>query len=196
MGDVWRYAAVDTTMLIDRLTAANPGWDEWDELLVFVKSLTFECIASDYMGNFYAAGDRLCFSDLSEELTWPDWLPSYVPALYGMKADNWEMAGGYADSFCNEPAKKGTVFSSAGNDADLGYPLIDVPKDVFTFQSNSHGALFFVGKSLRVLYPNSEDERFDELDTLEVFTRKNIRHVLEGHRWFEAYSGLKGSLLD
>ena len=183
-------------MLNDRLIAANPGWDEWDELLSFVKSLKFKCITSDYMGNFYAAGERLCFSELGQEPTWPDWLPSYVPALYGMKAANWEMAGGYADSFCNQPAKKGAVFSPAGNDAALGYPLIDVPQDVYSFQSNSHGVLFFVSKSLRVLYPNSEDERFDELDTLELFTRKNILQSLKGHPWFDVYSNLKGSLLD
>lgn len=183
-------------MLIERLTAANPGWDEWDRLLAFVKSLQFESVASDYMGNFHTAGDRVCFSELSEEPTWPEWLPPYVPALYGMKADHWEMAGGYADSFSNHPAEMGAVFSPAGNDADLGYPLIDVPPDVYTFQSNSHGAQFFVSKSLRVLYPNPDDERFDELDPLDVFTRKNIRQVLDGRPWFEAYRGLKGSSLD
>lgn len=196
LGDVTRSVAMDTKMLIDRLKDANPVWDEWNELLAFVKSLKFECIASDYLGNFYVADDRLCFSELGDEPPWPDWLPSYVPALYGMKADNWEMAGGYAVSFCNQPAKKGAVFSPAGNDADLGYPRIDVPKDVYNFQSNSHGALFFVDKSLRVLYPNSENKRFDELDSLELFTRKNIRQTLNGRPWFEAYSGLKGSMVD
>lgn len=183
-------------MLIDRLTAANPGWDEWDQLLTLVRSLQFGSITSDYMGKFSAAGDRLCFSELGEAPTWQDWLPSYVPALYGMKADNWETAGGYADSFTNRPARKGSVFSPAGNDVDLGYPLIDVPANVYTFQSNTHGALFFVSQSLRILSPNSDAERFDELDSLEMFTRQNIRQALAGRPWFEAYRGLAGSLLD
>ncbi|GAA5505221.1 hypothetical protein [Novipirellula caenicola] len=183
-------------MLIDRLKAVHPGWEEWDRLMALVTSLDFEFIATDYMGNFYVAGNRLCFSELGDEPTWPDWLPIYVPALYGMKADDWEMSGGYADSFDGEPARKGCVFSPAGNDADLGYPLINVPNDVYAFQTNSDGAVFFISRSLRMLYPNSENERFEELDSLEAFTRKTIQQVLDGHRWFDAYVDLKGSLLD
>ena len=183
-------------MLIDRLTAANPGWEEWDKLVALVRSLDFERVTTDYMGNFLSAGDRLCFSELGDDPVWPDWLPSYVPALFGMKADNWEMAGGYADAFCNTPAIKGSVFSPAGNDADLGYPPIDVPNDVYSFQSNASGAIVFVNTNLEVLYPNSDDECFEVLDSLEKFTRKNIRQALQGKPWFDAYRGLKGSLID
>jgi hypothetical protein len=138
----------------------------------------------------------LCFSEVADEPTWPDWLPVYVPALYGMKAENWEMSGGYADSFDNEPARQGSIFSPAGNDDDLGYPLIDVPNAVYAFQSNSNGAIFFINKSLRILYPNSDAERFDQVDALDDFTRKNIQRVLDGKRWFDAYPGLEGSLVD
>lgn len=113
-----------------------------------------------------------------------------------MKADDWEMAGGYADSFRNQCAVRGAVFSPAGNDADLGYRVIDVPPALYNFQSNSSGAQFFVNKNLVMLYPNSEDACFKLLDTLEEFTKKNIRQALAGERWFEAYTDLKGMLLD
>jgi hypothetical protein len=47
-----------------------------------------------------------------------------------------------------------------------------------------------------VLYPNSEDGCFVTLDTLEEFTKKNIRQALSGESWFKAYADLKGMLLD
>jgi len=183
-------------VLVDRLEAANPGWDEWTELIDLVKSFEFELIKNEYMGNFYISGTRLTFAELRSDFTWPDWLPAYVPALYGMKADEWEMAGGYADSFYDETAEKGSVFSPAGNDEDLGFPLIEVPADLYSFQSNAHGATFFINKSLEICYPNSDDEQFETMDSLEEFTRKNIQQALDGDRWFSAYSDLKGTLLD
>ena len=183
-------------LIIDRLTAANPGWREWAKLISLVKSLSFEEVIDEHLGTFYTSDQPLVFSDPALRGPWPVWLPKYVPALFGMKAADWEMAGGYADSFCNELAVKGAVFSPAGNDKELGFPIIDVPPDVYTFQSNSSGAQFFVNKNLVVLYPNSEDTCFETLDTLEEFTRKNIRQALAGETWFGAYTDLKGTLLD
>jgi hypothetical protein len=182
--------------IIDRLTAANPGWPEWTELITLVMSLSFKKVNDEHLGTFFTSDHPLVFSDPGDRSRWPTWLPTYVPALFGMKADDWEMAGGYADSFGNELAVKGAIFSPAGNDDELGYPLIDVPQDMYTFQSNSSGALFFINKKLEVLYPNSDDECFEKLDTLEEFTKSNIRQALEGAPWFEAYGDLKGSLLD
>jgi hypothetical protein len=185
-------------LIVDRLTAANPGWREWGKLVTLVKSLSFEIVSNEYLGTFYVsdAHRRLVFADPARQSPWPTWLPSYVPALFGMKAGDWEMAGGYADSFYNKVAVKGSVFSPAGNDQELGFPIIDVPPDVYCFQSNSSGAQFFVNKNLIVLYPNSQDRCFEILDTLEKFTKKNIRQVLSGASWFKAYADLKGTLLD
>ena len=182
--------------LIDRLTTTNPGWREWNELISFVKSLSFEEVIDEDLGTFFASDQPLVFSDSADRNHWPAWLPMYVPALFGLKADDWAMAGGYAESFCDEPAVKGAVFSPAGNDEDLGYPLLDVPPDVHTFQSNNSGAQFFIRKDLVILYPNSEDKCFEKLDTLEEFTKKNIRQALAGETWFEAYVGLKGTQFD
>jgi hypothetical protein len=185
-----------TNLLLDRLTAANPGWREWGKLATLVKSLSFEEIADEYLGSFFTSDHPLTFAHPTDRRAWPDWLPKYVPALFGMKADDWEMAGGYADSYYNELAVKGAVFSPAGNDEELGFPLIDVPPEVYNFQSNSSGALFFINRNLEVLYPNSDDRCFEKLDTLEKFTRKNIKQALAGETWFQAYAGFIGTLLD
>lgn len=166
--------------LIDRLTLANPGWREWDDLIALVNSLSFEEVRDEHLGVFYTSGRPLVFSDPAARGSWPVWLPAYVPALFGLKADHWEMAGGYADSFSNKPARKGAIFSPAGNDKDLGSPLIDVPPDVYAFQSNSSGARIFMSKNMMMLYPNSRGKCFERLDTLEEFTKKNIRQVLAG----------------
>ena len=88
------------------------------------------------------------------------------------------------------------ALSLADLEEELGFPLLDVPPDVYNFQSNNSGALFFVNKKLEVLYPNSDDACFEILDSLTEFTKKNIRQTLEGATWFGAYSDLKGSLLD
>jgi hypothetical protein len=182
--------------LIDRLTVANPGWCEWGNLITLVKSLSFEQVNDEHLGTFYTSDRRLVFSDPAARSPWPDWLPGYVPALFGLKADDWELAGGFADMFCNELAVKGAVFSPAGNDEDLGFPLFDVPPDLYPFQSNSSGGQFFINKDLVMLYPNSVGKCFEMLDTLEEFTKKNIRQALAGVPWFGVYTDLKGTLLD
>lgn len=182
-------------ILIQRLTIANPGWEEWDVLIDFIHELDFEYIHSEYLGPHYVSEDRLCFSEASEEQTWPAWLPAYVPALYGMKADEWEMAGGFANLFDNEPAQKGSAFAPDGLDAELGYPILDIPNDLYPFQSNEHGASFFISKSLDILYPSAEIEQFVKLDSLEDFTRKNIRQALMAETWFGAYRNLDPDLL-
>lgn len=182
--------------LIDRLTLANPGWPEWNDLIEVVKSLSFEVVTDEHLGTFYTADRPLVFSDPASGPGWPTWLPGYVPALFGLKADEWEMAGGYADAFSNSAAEKGAIFSAAGNDEDLGYPLLDVPPEVYAFQFASSGAQLFINKQLLILYPNPETESFEELATLEDFTRTNIRQALAGETWFEAYANLDRALLD
>lgn len=185
-------------LLLDRLIASHPGWHEWEKLVNLVRTLSFDEVGDEFLGTFYASKRPLVlvFSEPGTRAPWPTWLPKYVPALFGMKAGDWEMAGGYADSFYNEPARRGAVFSPAGNDAAMGYPLIDVPADVYCFQSNNSGAQFFLNKKLDMMYPNSDDRRFETMDTLEEFTKKNIRQALVGAPWFAAYRGLKGTLLD
>lgn len=184
-------------LLLDRLMAAHPSWHEWEELVNLVRTLSFDEVGDEFLGRFYSSNRPLVFSEPGARAPWPTWMPKYVPALFGMKADDWEMAGGYADSFRNEPARKGAIFSPAGNDEAMGYPLIAVPADVYCFQSNSSGAQFFLNKKkLEMLYPNSEDRCFELLDTLEEFTKKNIRQALAGRPWFASYTGLKGTLLD
>lgn len=183
-------------VLVQRLTSTHPGWDVWDQLISLVESLDFDFISNEYLGEYYTSGARLTFAVPSEQIAFPDWLPAYVPALYGMKADEWEMAGGYAQGFHGKPAAKGHAFSPAGNDQELGFPLIEIPEGVYDFQSNSSGAVFFINTRLQVLYPNAEEKRFEILDGFDEFTRKNIRQALAGQLWFGAYSGLTGTLLD
>jgi len=182
-------------IVIERLVAGHPGWEEWDQLIALARTLRFKRVTCNAMGNGYASGRRLCFAD-AEDVDFPGWLPSYVPALYGMKADAWDAAGGYADSLSGKPARKGGVFSSAGNDELMGYPLLDVPSGLYLFQSNSSGAVFFIDTALQLWYPNADAERFETLDTLEAFTRTNIQQALNGRRWFEAYRGVNHSLID
>jgi hypothetical protein len=183
-------------LVIDRLSAANPRWRDWGELITLVKSLTFEEVIDEHLGTFYTSDHPLVFSDPAARNPWPAWLPTYVPALFGMMVDDFGMAGGYADLFCNELAVKGAIFSQAGNDEDLGFPIIDVPPDLYPFQSNSSGAQFFINKHLMILYPNAKGGGFEILDHLEDFTKRNLRQALEGETWFGAYTDLKGALLD
>src|SRR4051794_41000638 len=122
-----------------------------DKLIKLVKSLSFDRITDEHLGTFYASDRPLTFAKPSDRRKWPSWLPAFVPALFGLKADDWEMAGGFADSFRNELAAQGAVFSPAGNDVELGFPLIEVPDGVYTFQSNQSGAMFFINTDLIVL---------------------------------------------
>jgi hypothetical protein len=183
--------------LTRRLAAADPGWGEWARLVKLVGSLAFRRERDEHLGRGYFAPDHpLAFGDPRDRPGWPEWLPGYVPALFGLKADDWDMAGGYADSFANEVAVRGAIFSPAGNDEELGLPVFDVPDGVFYFQSNHSGAQFFISREPDVLYPNAVDERWDRLDSLERFTRKNIRQVLKGEPWFDAYPDLPGVGID
>jgi hypothetical protein len=185
-------------VLLRRLRNSHPGWDVYDQLLSLVESLDFERIDDETTGTFIASGNRLVFAEHNpRSFDWPDWLPSFVPALYGMKADDYEMAGGFADAFSNVPAKRGSVFNHPYDDQELGYPLIEVPGGTHPFQRNSSGATFFLSQDLQVLYPNSADERFEVLDSLEDFTKTCIKQTLVDAGWFAAYSSsVKGTLMD
>jgi hypothetical protein len=181
--------------LLNRLHEANPGWDIWEQLLSLIDSLDFTHIHNEYLGDVLISEDRLCFGK-PEHVNWPDWMPNYVKALYRMNADNYEMAGGYAGSFTGLLTEKGQVFCEGPGDELLGFPLFDVPPDVYQFQSNSSGALFHIHQNLNILAPNSEAECLDVVDSLEQFTQKNIQQVLVGQQWFTAYSNLPGTFLD
>lgn len=91
---------------------------------------------------------------------------------------------------------KGAIFSPAGNDKALGYPLIDVPPGVYAFQSNSSGGRIFMSEDMVMLYPNPSVKCFERLDTLEEFTKKNIQQALAGEKWSDGFNNLKGMLLD
>ena len=183
--------------ILKRLTEGHPGWVEWDELISLVRSLQFEVLSDDYLGIFYVSGSRLVFREPPINQKWPVGMPLYVAALLGMKADNWEMSGGYGEAFDGSPARKGAIFSAAGNDELLGFPVLDVPEGVYCFQYNSFGAGFFINADLSVVYPNSEAKRLEVLDSLDIFTKKNLRQVLAGRVWFDANSeGIRKRLLD
>src|SRR5688500_17504080 len=96
--------------LLKRLKDAHPGWDVWDKLIELVKSLKFERIEDEFLGNFFVSGNRLAFEADQDEVEFPKWMPPYVTALLGMKADYWEMAGGYAQAFDGRTASKGQIF--------------------------------------------------------------------------------------
>lgn len=183
-------------MLVDRLTLANPGWEEWGKLISLVKSLPFEKVEDEHLGTYYTSDHPLVFAEPSGGHSWPAWLPAFVPALFGLKVDDWGMAGGFADAFFNEPAIAGAVFSPAGNDEELGFPPIDVPQGVYYFQMNGSGAMFFINETLDILYPNALKMGFEKLDTLEQFARNNIERALVGEAWYQAYPDLEGYLID
>ena len=181
--------------LIQRLAMAHPGWAEWDLLVSLVGALNWEYVVNEYCGDFFISGNRLTFRS-RPMFSCPDWMPNYVPALIGMKADSWEMAGGYADDFGNHCVKRGAIFSPAGNDTQLGYPLIDAPADGYYFQSNTSGALFYVDTKLDFLFPCVSTKRFAILDSLDDFTKTCIRQTIAGTPWFEAYSRRIPDLMD
>jgi len=182
--------------LLERLKLGHPGWDIWDELITVVESLTFDYIDSEYLGKFFACGSRLCFSDVEAQFVWPTWLPAYVPALVGMKANRWEVEGGFAGNFTAKVVRAGHVFSPAGNDVDIGFPLIEVPDGVYAFQSNSSGARVFVNTAAEILYPDPVARCFASLDSIDEFARKNITKAVDGEDWSLAYPGLGRMLLD
>lgn len=187
--------AIVKASLLTRLSSANPGWSEYAELMSFAESLDFCFEREQYVGDFISSGARLVFCAPDPKVDWPAWMPAYVPALHGMKADHCGMAGGYAWGFKNALAEYGRVFSQ--NDEELYLPLIEPPNETYYFQTNECGAWFFVSTRLEVSYPNSESRRFEVLDSLENFTKRSIRQTMADKRWFEAYSGaIKGFLVD
>lgn len=187
---------MDKSVLLSSLRAGNTGWSEWQELVELVEKLEFEYVEIEYLGQFLAAGDRLAFGVVPGDLEWPAWIPPYVRLLYGLKTGDLEMAGGYADAFMTEPTQPGSVFSQAGNDGDLGYPLLSVPPNVFPFQTNESGALFHLSRDLDVLYPDVDRESLSRLDGLASFTRVNIRQAILGKSWFCAYSDRELNIVD
>ena len=186
---------MDKTSLLESLRENHPGWQEWDQLITLAESLDLEAAHDEFIGDYLASGTRLCFADAGT-VQWPDWMPAYVRAIYGMKADEPMMAGGYAESFDGVPTKRGQVFAKGSDDAELGFPVFDVPDGVFGFQSNASGALFHVDTQLNVLAPNSDKECLGVIDSLEDFTKKNIRQALAGERWSNLYEDLPGMFLD
>lgn len=182
--------------LLTRLQSGNPGWPLYVEMIRMVEGCDIEYVEAKYLGNFFVSGDRLSFSDHDAKIVWPNWLPEYVPALYGMKAGYWEIAGGFAKSFRNEAPTKGAIFSAAGNDEEMGYPLLDAPPGIYDFQSNSSGASFFINRDLEVLYPDRYECRFVVLDSLESFTQNSLRQFLALKNWFDLYEKKVDGLID
>ncbi|MHC2068786.1 hypothetical protein ACYFX5_15065 [Bremerella sp. T1] len=179
--------------LLERLTHANPGWPVWDELIGLVVSLDFEPVVIEYLGDFLVSGTRLCFG--VPEMT-AEFIPPYVSALHGMKCDDPEIAGGYADAFTGEMATEGSLFSPAGTDEAMGYPIFTPPPKTYAFQSTPSGAVFYLNRMLEVTAPSTETESFELVDTLEDFTQHCIRCVLENESWSAAYAQRFPHLLD
>jgi len=182
--------------LLKRLRSAHPAWKEWDALLELVKELEFHRVEDEFLGNFYESGGRLTFAADEGKAAFPDWLPSYVVALLGMKADDWQMAGGYAQAFDGRTASKGRIFSPAGNDEAMGFPVFDVPKETYWFQSTSGGGSIFINKKHHILFPDADERKMTKLDSLDSFTRSSIAQAVAGAPWTAAYPNLAGKLLD
>ena len=113
-----------------------------------------------------------------------------------MQAADAELEGGYAKHFYGNVAKRGAVFSPAANDDDLGYPAFDVPCDVYHFQTNQSGAIFFIDSQSQVLCPDAHLCRLVVLEQLEQFTQNAIRAALAGEDWFRAYTTRTKGLVD
>lgn len=183
--------------LIEHLTVADPGWTVWASLVDLVRSLDFTLTSDEYLGDFIASGTRLSFGILPDDRHMPEFAPLYVSALFDMKADDPETAGGYACCLnFQEVAKRGALFSPAGNDADMGYPVFDPPPDTYRFQTNRSGAVMFLNRDLEVVCPNSASKSFTVLDTLDTFTQVCIQHVLDEEDWFVAYADRAIDLVD
>lgn len=183
-------------VLLRRLRDANPGWSEWNDLLALVESLKFQRVEQEYLGIFYAAGDRLCFAEIESDATFPDFVPDYVNALYGLKPDEFENSGGYAIELSDQEAQRGNLFSPLGNDAALGYPEFDPPAGTFPFQATNTGASVFLTADLDVVAPDANQEAFVTLDTLEAFTRRSIQAALDNHNWTRFYQTQMRDLMD
>ena len=182
--------------LTKRLQAAHPGWKQWDELLELVKQLDFERIDDEFLGNHYVSGGRLTFAADQGDVVFPDWMPAYVSALLGMKASEWEMAGGYPQAFDGRTTEKGKIFSPAGNDEAMGFPVFAVPNETYWFQSTPGGGSVFINKKLQILFPDAEDRKMAKLDDLQAFTKKSSAQTVASRPWTAAHGELSGKLLD
>src|SRR5216110_3082573 len=85
--------------LLNRLADADPGWPVFRELVQRVESLSFSELRHEFLGRFLVATAPLVFAEPPARTRWPDWMPPYVPALYGLQAAEAEMEGGYAKHF-------------------------------------------------------------------------------------------------
>ncbi|MEO1526645.1 MAG: hypothetical protein AAFX06_14510 [Planctomycetota bacterium] len=179
--------------LCKRLVDADPGWPVWAELIRLVSSLEFESVSLEGLGQYVASGTRLSFGVPGEM---PAFIPPYVVALFGMSSDDPEMAGGFADAFDGAVAERGSLFSPAGNDSEMGCPVFDPPSETYPFQSNSSGAVFFLNRALEIVIPNPETFQFDRLDSLDDFAKSCIQSAVDNKDWFEAYSNRCRDLLD
>ena len=147
---------MNTSDLVTRLEAADPGWSEWAQLISSVKRDRFRHVQDEYLGSFFVSPRPLCFK--IPEDGWPAWLPPFATALCGLKATDYEMAGGFAEAFNGEPSRPGALFAQAGNDDALGYPLLPVPADTYPFQTTPGGSLVHLNRSLQLLYPDVDRE--------------------------------------
>lgn len=183
--------------LVDRLLTANPGWRVWESLVDLVRSLDFAETRDEYLGDFLAAESRLSFAALQKDKRIPDFVPPYVSALFGMQADDPETAGGYAGCLhFSELAQRGALFSPAGNDGDMGYPVFDPPPETYLFQTNSSGGVIYINRDLKVVCPSVASQEFISLDALDTFTQKCLQKALDGDDWFTAYADIAGDLID
>ena len=182
--------------LLNRLDAVDPGWPIYRELVRRVEGVDFSELRHEFLGRFLVATVPLVFAQPPARTRWPDWMPRYVPALYGLHGADAEMEGGYARHFHGNLARRGAVFSPAANDEELGFPTFDLPGDVYHFQANRSGALFFVDPSNQVLYPDAGLRRLVVLDSLTEFTQNVIRAALAGADWFHTYADRAKGLVD
>ncbi len=182
--------------LVERLTEVHPGWHEWDSLIELVTSLEFSSVSLEYVGEFLSSGSRLTFASRPSDQPFPDFVPSYLAAIFGMKVSDAETAGGFAEYLSGAQAKRGALFNPAGLDEMMGYPVFDVPLGTYCFQANSSGASFFINQALEVLYPNSDLAQFSVLDPLDEFARTCIRKAVLGEDWFSAYAERVDGLID
>ena len=179
---------MDVNELLTRLESAHPGWDEYDALIKKIKSLKWKIINDEHLGRYFIShGVELVFKLDVDNSKWPKWAPPYVFPLRGLIAYEYDLAGGYADWFTGEPSVSGSVFVGAVEDSVISYPYIEAPEGVYNFQANSSGALFHLSKTLNVLYPDIVSLQFEQLDTLESFTKNCISKSLEGEVWYSAY---------
>ena len=190
----------DTTrmLLLERLKAGHSGWPAYDELLQHVAGRDW-ALKVDGSRRFFVSGHDRVFADtdLRGWRPWLDWMPAYVPALYGMNASMPGYAGGYADYFTGEQPTIINLFNwpededmEELDEADL--PDVDIPECTYAFLSNESGNVFFLTQRLEVLHANVMKQQLVVIDDLDTFTRKCIHQFIAGHNWFRAYDDQYG----